>query len=175
MSSVPKAQIAAKPPYVTTENMKTTLIDISVGGTSRIWILDDGTRMDGKTIDYNMPFKDSAIVELISINAKKCTDTTQRTIYLINEVLWIPLAFTPNAETNNLFDVKGSNLESYEIYIFNRWGEQLFYANDITQSWDGTYNGTLCMKDHYVYLIKYSHSATPNETLIRKGTVFLMQ
>ena len=175
MSSVPKAQIAAKPPYVTTENMKTTLIDISVGGTSRIWILDDGTRMDGKTIDYNMPFKDSAIVELISINAKKCTDTTQRTIYLINEVLWIPLAFTPNAETNNLFDVKGSNLESYEIYIFNRWGEQLFYANDITQSWDGTYNGELCMKDHYVYLIKYSHSATPNETLIRKGTVFLMR
>ena len=175
MSSVPKAQIVAKPPYVTTEELKTTLVDASVGGDTRIWILDYGTKMYDKIITYNMPFQDSAKVELISINTKKCSDTTQKIIYLLNEVIWVPRAFTPNAESNNLFYVKASTLEYYEITIYNRWGEQIFYSNDIAKSWDGTYNGNLCMKDYYVYHIRYSHINNPNEILLKTGTVLLLK
>ena len=175
MSSVPKAQIVAKPPYVTTEELKTTLVDASVGGDTRIWILDYGTKMYNKIITYNMPFQDSAKVELISINTKKCSDTTQKIIYLLNEVIWVPRAFTPNAESNNLFYVKASTLEYYEITIYNRWGEQIFYSNDIAKSWDGTYNGNLCMKDYYVYHIRYSHINNPNEILLKTGTVLLLK
>lgn len=175
MSSVPKAQIVAKPPYVTTEELKTTLVDASVGGDSRIWILDDGTKMYDKTIEYNMPFQDSAMVELISINTKKCNDTTQKVIYLLNEVLWIPRAFTPNSQSNNLFEVKGSCLAYYEISIYNRWGEQVYFSDNISQSWNGTYNGQPCMKDHYVYHIRYSHINNPNEIILKTGTVLLLR
>ena len=57
MSSIPKAQIIAKPPYIISEDLKTTLIDASIGGDTRIWILDDGTNMYDRTIIYNMPFR----------------------------------------------------------------------------------------------------------------------
>ena len=175
MSSIPKAQIIAKPPYIISEDLKTTLIDASIGGDTRIWILDDGTNMYDRTIIYNMPFQDSAIVKLISINVKQCRDTAQKTLYLLNEVIWVPTAFTPNGELNNFFDVKGSNLAYYEITIYNRWGEQIFCSNDIAKSWDGTYKGDLCEKDHYVYHIRYSHINNPNETILKTGTVLLLR
>ena len=36
-----------------------------------------------------------------------------------------------------MFEPKGVGIESFEIYIFNRWGEELFYSDNIDICWDG--------------------------------------
>ena len=50
----------------------------------------------------------------------------------------------------------------------------LIQTNDITQVWDGTYNGTVCQSGSYVFKVTYNtslHSLTESETKI--GTVML--
>ena len=41
------------------------------------------------------------------------------------------------------------------MYIFSRWGEEIYYTNDIEKGWDGTYMGNVVHVDVYVYKIYY--------------------
>jgi gliding motility-associated-like protein len=73
-------------------------------------------------------------------------------------LIWMPTAFTPNAD--NLNDIFGPryNLDldfEFEMYIFNKWGEQLFYTHDLHKGWDGTYKGKPCPPDMYTWTIKF--------------------
>ena len=43
-----------------------------------------------------------------------------------------------------------------ELKIFNRWGEEIFFSNDHTASWDGAMSdGTDCPDGVYNYLLEY--------------------
>lgn len=71
-----------------------------------------------------------------------------------------PMAFSPNGDGNNdFFTVYTYQLQTYEISIFNRWGEQVYYSTDLNETnqlnrgWDGKYKGTLQEVGVYVYYI----------------------
>jgi gliding motility-associated-like protein len=52
--------------------------------------------------------------------------------------LYIPTAFTPNNDNlNDVFGVRGQYIDQIEIYVYNRWGNIVFYTQDMTQTWDG--------------------------------------
>lgn len=100
-------------------------------------------------------------------------------------ILAIPQAFTPNGDKHNdYFTVFGDNVEQYEIRVFNRWGQQVYYSTDEselatsvgdTQSkgWNGEYKGKIQDTGVYVYYIKASNSdSAPVE---RKGNVTLIR
>ena len=77
-------------------------------------------------------------VALIAEN-ESCRDTAMVNL-VINPyfALYIPNVFTPNQDgLNDNFEPKGVGIEEYEIFIFNRWGEQVFTSDDILNSWDG--------------------------------------
>lgn len=87
---------------------------------------------------------------------------------------YIPSAFTPNQDgVNDVFRVFG-DASSYQIKIFNRWGELVYTSNDIRQGWDGRYRGKLASADVYTYLINYTLRTNPKPAL-QKGTVLLLQ
>ena len=50
-----------------------------------------------------------------------------------------PNVFTPNGDGVNDFfvPVVAENIESYELSILNRWGEQVFFTNKLNVGWDG--------------------------------------
>ena len=67
---------------------------------------------------------------------------------------FIPNSFTPNSDgLNDTFTVIASYIASYEIVIYNRWGEQIFKSNDIRSGWDGTYKGECSPPGVYYYHI----------------------
>jgi len=41
------------------------------------------------------------------------------------------------------------------MYIFDRWGEKIFYSNDMKNGWDGLYKGSLVKNDVYVWKVTY--------------------
>ena len=93
--------------------------------------------------------------------------------------LWCPTAFTPNSDgLNDSFHPKcQSFLSSYQIRIYNRWGQQIFESNSLDISWDGNYNGTPCPGELYTYYISYSIEIQPTD-IIRKekrGSVMLVR
>lgn len=66
-----------------------------------------------------------------------------------------PNAFTPNGDDlNDVFIYKANLIERIELKIFNRWGEMIFYTDQIDTGWDGTYRGTLVPEGSYVYQAK---------------------
>ena len=68
----------------------------------------------------------------------------------------IPDAFTPNNDMiNDIIRVDGWGIqELLEFRIYNRWGIEVFYTNDISVGWDGYYKGKLQNVDTYSYIIK---------------------
>ena len=69
-------------------------------------------------------------------------------------VLYIPSAFSPNQDgINDEFSITASSISEISIKIFDRWGEEVFYSDDILKSWDGTYRGTDCPVGVYFYQI----------------------
>lgn len=55
--------------------------------------------------------------------------------------------------TNNLFSPVGvlSEIESYHMRIYNRWGQLLFETYDFSEAWNGKFNGENVPEDVYVY------------------------
>ncbi len=77
----------------------------------------------------------------------------------IEDLLFLPNAFTPNADgLNDEFTIINppANLESFKMNIYNRWGQLLFENKDITAGWDGMYKGGDAPAGVYVYKIEYS-------------------
>ncbi len=92
---------------------------------------------------------------LILVDIHGCMDTVINCL-VIDPIftLYIPSAFTPNGDRRNeVFMAKGNDIKSFEMYVFDRWGMELFHSTSINEGWDGTFKGLLCQEDTYVYKI----------------------
>jgi gliding motility-associated-like protein len=70
-----------------------------------------------------------------------------------------PSAFTPNGDgKNDDIGVEGTlkYYQNFAMSFFNRWGERVFYTEDIYGRWDGIYNGVKQDLGTYFYMIFYS-------------------
>ncbi|MCC5916194.1 MAG: gliding motility-associated C-terminal domain-containing protein [Cryomorphaceae bacterium] len=89
--------------------------------------------------------------------------------------LFIPNAFSPNGTgINERFQIKGQYIKTFEISIFNRWGQQVFHSTDISYSWDGTNNGKLVPNGVYTYVVKAT-SEMNREVIQETGTVMMIR
>jgi len=73
-------------------------------------------------------------------------------------IFYVPNVFTPNGDgINDDVRVFAKGLKYFHWYIFDRWGEQVFYTDDITRPWDGTNNGKKLNADVFVYYVKLAY------------------
>lgn len=92
--------------------------------------------------------------------------------------LYHPSAFIPvNAvdERNRTFSVKGVEeyITSYELRIFNRWGELMFFSTDMNNAWDGTFKGVTMPEGTYIFKTKVVDTA--GRTFDYSGSVVLLR
>ena len=86
--------------------------------------------------------------------------------------LWFPNSFTPNGDGHNdTYHPVGKGVEKFSMSIFNRWGELIFETNTLEPGWDGTFKGTICAEDTYIFIATYSGSA--GKTIQEKGPIIL--
>jgi gliding motility-associated-like protein len=86
---------------------------------------------------------------------------------------WIPNAFTPNNDgLNDELEVKHIGMVSYEMLIYNRWGEQVAKLNT-NQSWDGKVDGKALPMDVYYYSILFYDQSNAAHT--SKGIINLIR
>lgn len=93
-----------------------------------------------------------------------------------NGNFYIPNAFTPNGDgINDCFGVKyWGPTESFDMSIYNRWGQLIYHSKNVSNCWDGTINGIKQPPGTYVYQISAS-SICSHGTIYRKGTVVLIR
>ena len=75
-------------------------------------------------------------------------------------ILYVPNTFTPdNDQFNQSFHVvfySGFDPFSFELLIYNRWGELIWESHDVNVGWDGTYNNGMKVPDGvYTWKLKY--------------------
>ncbi|MDP1747275.1 MAG: gliding motility-associated C-terminal domain-containing protein, partial [Bacteroidota bacterium] len=116
-------------------------------------------------------------ITLITSTIYNCIDTAYETIIIEPEFeFYIPNAFTPNGdEKNDSFSPKGVFIKEYEMMIFDRWGNLIFFSDDINKGWDGKINrGTeIALQDVYVYSIRVIDFK--KEEYLYKGIVTLLR
>lgn len=93
--------------------------------------------------------------------------------------LAIPNAFTPNGDgLNDEFRAIsiGAELISFQMMIFNRWGEKVFLTSDINAGWDATFRGVPVEAGSYVYLIEMEALREGRTVpLTRTGTITVLR
>lgn len=110
---------------------------------------------------------------LTILGANGCFTYDTITIFYDGSI-YVPNSFTPNGDgVNDIFFAYGKDIVDFEMYIFDRWGEQLFYTDDITMGWDGIYEGKLVQTESYVWRINFEDVLGERGELF--GTVTLLR
>lgn len=87
----------------------------------------------------------------------------------------LPTAFSPNGDLNNdmLQYFMGYDIASFELSIYDRWGNNVFSTNVNGTYWDGMYKGKLVNSGIYTFTLSYimvdgtQFEKTGNITVIR--------
>lgn len=120
---------------------------------------------------FVFPDTGSYPIQLIVTNNFGCVDTANGTIVIDPIVtFYAPNAFTPTGSNglNDEFLVFASGLDysSFEMRIYDRWGELIFRSNDIYKGWNGKRNNTgdLVQQDVYVWKVTFrDFDQTPHQ------------
>jgi gliding motility-associated-like protein len=166
----PKPDFGAKPQYTSISLPKIQFINETtdtLAGVSYEWSFGDRLTAGGGTSQERDPeytYKDTGryTVRLIASNKNGCKDTMtkEKYIYIQPElIVFVPNVFTPNGlgtEYNERFMVQVSAYSTYQIDIYNRWGELMYEGKDPKEGWDGKYKGQAAEEGVYVYVIKAS-------------------
>ncbi len=97
---------------------------------------------------------------LYSVTASQggCRATAKYSVEACDFRLWLPNAITPSKSDglNDVFAlpprIQGMVVD-FEISIFNRWGEQVFYSTDKAFQWDGSVEGKRAVNAVFNYVI----------------------
>jgi gliding motility-associated-like protein len=101
-------------------------------------------------------------------NVYGCKDSVTEPV-IINPVytFYIPNAFSPNGDGKNE-GFKGTGIgidnSTYNLWVFDRWGNQLFHTTNLEETWNGTVNEVFVQEDVYVWKVRFSDmSGTKHE------------
>jgi gliding motility-associated-like protein len=90
-------------------------------------------------------------------DANGCINYDTVFVEVLNEfTIIIPDAFTPNGDgLNDVFHpVVIGLVEFLDVSIYNRWGELVYYSQDLNSGWDGTYQGKEQELATYVVVVR---------------------
>jgi gliding motility-associated-like protein len=98
----------------------------------------------------------------------------------INDIItaYIPNSFSPNGDNNNdVFNIYGHGIsaDSFELMIFDRWGNKILDTKNMNEGWNGAVNnkGEVVEEDVYVYRFLYKdvrgkkHKAIGHVTIVK--------
>ena len=129
-------------------------------GDIEIYDWDLGNGNVSSSYNPNTVYSEDSIytVGLTVTDSLGCKDSIRRDIRVVRSIyLWVPNAFTPNIYHDNInskFCAKGTGIEKFKMFIYNRWGTEVFASLDINRGWDGNFaSGKPAPTGVYVYKI----------------------
>ena len=162
VNPLPNPNFSFSPQEIYTFNTDVCFTNLSSGAVSYLWDFDFAG-INGNSINPNpcpVPFPNGTektyTVKLVAISNEGCIDSTEISVAILNEFLmYAPNSFTPNNDNmNDKFEIVAEGIASFEILIFNRWGELIFTSNNPVVSWDGKHQGKLVPLGNYIYKIR---------------------
>ncbi len=174
----PIASFTVTPASASISDPVISIINLSSGADFWKWNFGDS---DTSSAHYPNPhtYADTGVyvITLVTSTLYGCSNTTNQTITIEPDFLfYIPNAFTPDGDgINDTFTGKGTFIKSFEMSIFDRWGNQIFFSNDSSKPWDGRVDNknVIAKGDVYVYSFKVLDFKNINHSY--KGIVTLVR
>ncbi|MDB9809318.1 gliding motility-associated C-terminal domain-containing protein [Flavobacteriales bacterium] len=124
------------------------------------------------SVHSDLSVTDSDSYYVLVTDENNCKDYSENAIVhtLGRTELYIPTAFTPNGDDHNeLFVIHANNIYSYNIKIYNKWGDKLFVSDTIYKSWDGTFDSNKVQQGAYYYNIEVI--GEDNQLFVKSGKI----
>jgi len=143
--------------------------DYSIDGVTQWYYFTDGDSSNVPNVwhsfvesGYHYPYQ-------VVINEYGCPDTSYQEIYLEPyTTIYVPNSFTPNGDgINDIWRPIVYDTRTYELFVFDRWGQVILHSTDESASWDGTINGVLADQGIYVWQIQYMENASELPSILR--------
>ena len=161
-------------------NTEITFTNMTIGGFTFDWDFGGLGTSTVMNPTFTFPVDSGGVytVCMHTVSADGCAASTCHEV-IVNDVLlvYLPNTFTPDGDNlNEIFlpIMQGYKPETFEFYIFNRWGEVVFKTTDPTQGWDGTHKGIKAKEDTYVWKIRVKQKANQEKKEYR-GHVNLLR
>ena len=155
----PIAKLEADPWITTMDTPEIDFSNLSESDSTIIdflWDFGDGSTSneENPSHTYQNPGEYEVTLYVETING--CADTTIGKVALTEEVkLFFPNAFSPDGDgLNDVFEIKGTPITNFNMYIYDRWGKEIWSTHNFENRWDGTdFQGNAVPADTYIYVI----------------------
>lgn len=139
------------------------------------WEFNDGTTTTEANPTHYFMNSDEWEVTLTASGETGCVKSVSQTYYPIGDI-FIPTCFTPdNDGINDFFFAKGHDLRHFEIWIYGRNGEEIFYSNDINLPWDGSHKGKEYFVPNGVYNYRLLAIGKRENTIEKAGHILIIR
>ncbi len=157
------AQFTEQPDSVVTiPNYEFSFIDQSTGPPSGwAWDFGDGTTSTTRNPSHRYSDTGYYQVKLIITNNGLCNSEVTHIVRVTGTPgqLFLPNAFMPTGSAYDLrlFMAKGAGIKTWELQIFNNYGQLLWETNKLdskgspVEGWDGTFRGVLMQQGAYIW------------------------
>ena len=161
--------------------------NLSTDADEFVWYFGNGETSSDENPTYEYTNAGNYNVTLTANNEWGCSNTfsyENAVTALDGGLLVFPTAFTPVSGGGNggTYDLQGYNNDvfrplhggvlDFEVFVFNKYGEQIFYSSDINIGWDGYVDGVLATQDVYAY--KAIATLSDGTFVEKAGTVTLI-
>ena len=185
----PTAQAAftLNPNHVMVPGQPVYFLNLSDAATEFAWDFGDGS--SSSVADPIHEYQEPGLydITLMANNEWGCSTTYVLPEAVLAEAggsMVFPNAFTPSSTgpnggyydpssyDNDVFRPLHAGVETYEMMVFTKWGEMIFYTDDVRVGWDGYIQGKLAPTD--VYAWKATATLSDGQTLHQLGNVTLL-
>lgn len=164
---------------VYTTNPTFQFIDNTPGIVSWNWDFGDGNTSTEQNPSHDFYTFGVRDVTLTVADAFGCTSTYNCKIQIIDDIrFYCPNAFTPDGDgINDDFapSIVGHLPGTFEMQIYDRWGELVFTSNDLEDEWLGYVKGSEKLADSGVYAVHITYQTFNQEEHTYQGMVVLVR
>lgn len=141
-------------------NFKETVLEFegnsSISTNDFVW--DFGNGQTSSRIYERIGYTDAGYytVSLKAITDKGCEGIVSKRILIVPPFdAYVPSSFTPNGDgINDSFGMEGVEfIRTFQMQIFNRWGQEIFHSNDVKDQWNGKFKDVQMPPDVYTFAI----------------------
>jgi gliding motility-associated-like protein len=133
----------------------------------RLWGSDPGASYQwntGDTTDTIWSTPGESENYILTITLRQCQSVESRRVYAADTAcpeldctLRYANVFTPNGDgLNDRFRIDSDcDMYSYDMAIYNRWGQMVHYSKNVAYGWDGYINGEPAADGQYFFTVAY--------------------
>lgn len=145
----------------------------ATGGTTYSWTPNASLSCSSCSDPIAFPLE-TTIYCVLATDTNGCSSNACVRVEVVCNKPFVPTAFSPNNDgQNDILFVFSSCIKTLDFAIFDRWGEKVFETTNVSEGWDGRFNGKAM--DNAVFGYFLNAELTDGTSISKKGNIHLIK